>query len=191
MNYYLIDLSAITDPTTAPTWTQKEVDALANRLIASGGLIRPIILRQIPRTVDQYELVEGAFELAAARRAQRSYPREFEMIAAIVIEDAEVENAKAQLKALTPRSTRKAAPPAQIDDATFESAFKSHYFEDRKRQSMRGCYVMREGELLASFGAKHPEWATYEIRPAYERLIERGVISRVRGRDDWNLQWVD
>ncbi|MCT7996182.1 hypothetical protein [Laspinema olomoucense] len=72
----------------------------------------------------------------------------------------------------------------------FVEKFKKFYFEERKRQSLAGTYVMREKEILQKFSQEYNISGDL-LQRYYKRLQEEGLISVVQGREDKNLQWVE
>lgn len=82
---------------------------------------------------------------------------------------------------------------SQETDLAFEEfleKFKKFYFEERKRQSLAGTYVMQEKEILQKFSEEY-NISENLLRRYYKRLQEEGLISVVQGREDKNLQWIE
>ncbi|MDP5015994.1 MAG: chromosome partitioning protein ParB, partial [Dolichospermum sp.] len=74
------------------------LDSLADMIIESGGIIRPLILK--PTGLETYTVVEGNLEYYAAVRAKEKNPRQCEMVNAFVISPKNEETISQQIAAL-------------------------------------------------------------------------------------------
>ncbi|MGL5192971.1 MAG: hypothetical protein ACRC8Y_05150 [Chroococcales cyanobacterium] len=104
---------------------------------------------------------------------------------------SKVKDLRSQLKASkNTTGGKKQSTPKRPTEKEFKDSFRKYYFEDRKRQAMAGTYVMREKEVLKGF-QKKSKLDPSVVQEMYEKLTDEGLISRVRGREDYNLQWID
>jgi hypothetical protein len=72
----------------------------------------------------------------------------------------------------------------------FVDKFRELYFEECKRQSKEGTYVIREGEILNLFFERH-DISDRLLKSYYKRLQSEGFISVLEGRKDKIIQWVE
>lgn len=85
VRFYLVDVKDITPP-SSPSRSQfqeSELEQLANLILTTGCLLKPLILRQ--KGPMSYELIEGHFEYWAAVRAKEKEPIWAEMVGAFVV----------------------------------------------------------------------------------------------------------
>ncbi len=83
MRFYLVDVKDITSDVPRSNFTEAELENLANMILESGGIIRPLILKATG--AENYTVVDGHFEYYAAVRAREKDPRKGEMVNAFVI----------------------------------------------------------------------------------------------------------
>ncbi len=91
-DYYKIDLDSIT--ATNEVEIDGEVLYLAKQMLASGILVRPLVVRQVG--IDEFLLLSGDKEFAAAQQARIDSPHDWEMVPAFVLgrkDSKEVERA--------------------------------------------------------------------------------------------------
>lgn len=96
--YYLVDVKSITSKVSRSQFSVDEIETLAREILAAGGLLSPILLRQTGAA--SYEVLAGDREYYAAVRAREIDPREGEMVNAFVVPEDRVEAAIAQFKSV-------------------------------------------------------------------------------------------
>jgi len=98
MKFYTVDVKNITCDVPHSSFDNHVLDSLADMIIESGGIIRPLILK--PTGLETYTVVEGNLEYYAAVRAKEKNPRQCEMVNAFVISPKSEETISQQIAAL-------------------------------------------------------------------------------------------
>ena len=98
MKFYTVDVKNITCDVPDSNFDNNALDSLANMIIESGGIIRPLILK--PTGLETYAVIEGHLEYYAAVRAKEKNPRQCEMVNAFVISPKNEEIISQQISAL-------------------------------------------------------------------------------------------
>ncbi|MEH2321584.1 chromosome partitioning protein ParB [Nostoc sp.] len=83
MKFYTVDVKNITCNVPPSNFSNDALNSLADMIIESGGIIRPLILKTTG--LETYVVVDGYFEYYAAVRAREKNPRQCEMVNAFVI----------------------------------------------------------------------------------------------------------
>jgi hypothetical protein len=83
MKFYTVDVKNITCDIPPSNFLDDALSSLADMIIESGGIIRPLILKTTG--LETYTVVDGHFEYYAAVRAREKNPRQCEMVNAFVI----------------------------------------------------------------------------------------------------------
>jgi hypothetical protein len=83
MKFYTVDVKNITCDVPQCNFAIDALNSLADMIIESGGIIRPLILKTIG--LETYAVVDGQFEYYAAVKAREKNPRQCEMVNAFVI----------------------------------------------------------------------------------------------------------
>ncbi|MEH2350435.1 MAG: chromosome partitioning protein ParB [Nostoc sp.] len=83
MKFYTVDVKNITCDVPLSNFSNDALNSLADMIIESGGIIRPLILKTTG--LETYAVVDGYFEYYAAVRAREKNPRQCEMVNAFVI----------------------------------------------------------------------------------------------------------
>jgi len=83
IDFYLVDVKNITSPIPRSNFTEGDLENLADMILESGGIIRPLILKATG--LETYTVVDGHFEYYAAVRAREKDPRKGEMVNALVV----------------------------------------------------------------------------------------------------------
>lgn len=103
--YYKVDVVSITSKVPRSEFDVEELDQLAKSILASGGLLSPLLLRQTG--IESYEVIAGDLEYYAAARAKELSPREGEMVNAFIVKKDAQEDALEQFKLLQKASSIK------------------------------------------------------------------------------------
>lgn len=99
MEFYLVDVVAITPPTPEATPSELEkIKHLSESIVESGGLIQPLILCQTDPF--SFALIAGRVEYFAALKAWSLDPRNCEMVNAMVVPAESEEAVTSQLELL-------------------------------------------------------------------------------------------
>lgn len=85
INFSLVDVKSITSEVPRSNFSEADLDSLANIILESGGIIRPLVVKAKARGAETYIVVDGQFEYYAAVRAREINPRKGEMVNAFVI----------------------------------------------------------------------------------------------------------
>jgi hypothetical protein len=99
MEFYLVDIKDISTDVSRSQFANADINALADSILASQGLIHPLVLKQ--QGIDRYTVVTGHLEYYAAARAREKNPRQAEMVNALVISAQMELQVKGQTKLLT------------------------------------------------------------------------------------------
>lgn len=87
IEFYLVDVKNINSDVPRSNFIEGDLENLADRILESGGIIKPLILKNI--SLENYTVVDGHFEYYAAVRAREKDPRKGEMVNAFVISPKE------------------------------------------------------------------------------------------------------
>ncbi len=146
MQFYLVDIKDITSDVPRSNFAESDLDALADIIIETGGIIRPLVIKAI--SPESYTVVDGHFEYYAAVRAKEKNPRKGEMVNAFVIspkiEDLVVKQVAAIERLVFNHKPSKPIPEKVNPDssrlANLElrlekqfNEFKSEFIEERQR----------------------------------------------------------
>ncbi|BAY14478.1 hypothetical protein NIES21_02350 [Anabaenopsis circularis NIES-21] len=83
MKFYTVDVKNINSEVSRSNYTEDALDNLADIIIESGGIIRPLVLKTTG--LETYTVIDGHFEYYAAVKAREKNPRQCEMVNAFVI----------------------------------------------------------------------------------------------------------
>lgn len=93
-----VDIKEIQSSIPRSTFSEDDIDKLADTILKGGGILYPLILKQTD--IDVYEVLDGHFEYYASVKAREKDKRKAEMVNAFVIKAKEEEIIQEQLKAL-------------------------------------------------------------------------------------------
>ncbi|MBD6618114.1 chromosome partitioning protein ParB [Komarekiella sp. 'clone 1'] len=97
MEFYTVDVKNITCEVSRSNFTDDAVNSLADMIIESGGIIRPLILKATG--LETYTVVDGYLEYYAAVKAREKNSRQCEMVNAFVISSKSEEKIAKQVTA--------------------------------------------------------------------------------------------
>jgi hypothetical protein len=121
-----LDIKEIRTDVPRANFTEAKIDQIADLILASGGVIRPLVVKQI--AIDCYELMDGALEYYAAVRAREKDPRRGELVNAFVVPPKAQEVINAQLVSLKEDQPQVASPTALTAPAPDQlSAFITNF----------------------------------------------------------------
>jgi hypothetical protein len=98
IDFFMVDVKDIQVNTTDHNFSPVVIENLANAMLASGGLIKPLILKQVG--LQNYQLIDGLLEYYAALQAKAKDPRKGEMVNAFVISPDQEDLVKQQVTVL-------------------------------------------------------------------------------------------
>ncbi|NET39373.1 MAG: chromosome partitioning protein ParB [Cyanothece sp. SIO1E1] len=99
IDYSLVDVKNISSNSSRSKFSEIELDHLADLILESGGIVRPLILKQ--SGVESYCVIEGDLEYFAAVRAKEKNPAEGEMVNAFIVSSKKEDIIKKQALALS------------------------------------------------------------------------------------------
>lgn len=105
-----LDIKEIRTDVPRANFTDAKIEQMADLILASGGVIRPLVVKQI--AIDCYELMDGALEYYAAVRAREKDPRRGELVNAFVVPPKEQEVIKEQIASLKEEQPQIVSPIA-------------------------------------------------------------------------------
>jgi hypothetical protein len=104
-----VDIANISSDVSKAEFDNSEIERLADLILATGGLIRPLLLRQTSE--DQYIILQGDLEYYAAVRAKEKDLRKAETVNAFIIPEDVRQVALAQLAIVAqPKSSQRSLP---------------------------------------------------------------------------------
>lgn len=98
MRFYLVDVKDINSDVPRSNFAEAELENLADMILESGGIIRPLILKATG--AENYTVIDGHLEYYAAVRAREKDPRKGEMVNAFVISPKNEDIVSKQAEAL-------------------------------------------------------------------------------------------
>jgi DNA uptake protein ComE-like DNA-binding protein len=98
IDFFMVDVKDIQVNTTDHNFPPAIIENLANAILVSGGLIKPLILKQVG--LQSYQLLDGHLEYYAALQAKVKDPRKGEMVNAFVITPDQEDLVKQQVTVL-------------------------------------------------------------------------------------------
>jgi hypothetical protein len=133
MKFYTVDVKNISSNVPAANFANDDLNSLADNIIASGGLIKPLILKMTGLEV--YTVVEGHFEYYAAVRAREKNPRKCEMVNAFVIAAEQEDSVFKQVAAFKESSSLILTETTYRKEVnSLESEFYNEEFTHLKKQ---------------------------------------------------------
>lgn len=105
----LVDLDNITPKVDISEFSADEIENMANLILRTGGIVRPIILKRTG--IESCEIVTGDFEYHATIKASEIDPEHSGMIRGFIITEEEEENVKKQQEILRGLDTPIAESP--------------------------------------------------------------------------------
>ena len=111
-----VDITSISSERSKAEFNDAEIERLADLILATGGLIHPLLLKQI--AVDRYAIVRGDLEYYAAVRAKEKDLHKAETVNAFIVSEAVQQFALAQLETLSStKSTVRSRPLNPVPSA--------------------------------------------------------------------------
>jgi ParB-like nuclease domain len=95
---FFVDVKSISSDLPRSTFAESDLEGLANLILETDGLLRPIIIKQVG--LEQYTVIEGHREYYAAVKAKEQDSKKAEMVNAFVINQKNEQSAIDQLKLL-------------------------------------------------------------------------------------------
>jgi hypothetical protein len=95
---FFVDVKSISSDLPRSTFAESDLDRLADLILETDGLLRPLILKQVG--IEQYTVIEGHREYYAALRAKEKDLKKAEMVNAFLINANSQKSAIEQLKLL-------------------------------------------------------------------------------------------
>lgn len=119
IDFYLVDVKNITSNIPRSSFGEGDLENLADMILESGGIIKPLILKNIG--LEDYTVVDGHFEYYAAVKAREKDPRKGEMVNAFVISPKEEDIVVKQALAIKDMEDADAAKPVKTTTETTNS----------------------------------------------------------------------
>ncbi|MGK7921475.1 MAG: hypothetical protein AB4080_15850 [Trichodesmium sp.] len=114
----LVDLDNITPKVDISEFSADQIENMANLILTTGGVVRPIILKKIG--IESWEVVAGDFEYYATVKALEIDPDFSETIRAFTIKEEQEENIRKQqeiLRVLDSPITESPEVPIDVEDS--------------------------------------------------------------------------
>ncbi|MDY6783204.1 MAG: hypothetical protein SW833_11795 [Cyanobacteriota bacterium] len=102
LNFLTIDLESITSSQLRSSFSEAQLERLADAIIAAGGVASPILLKKTG--FEKYEILERHFEYYGAVRASEKEPKRPELteVNALIVSEADEPAVETQLSAMSP-----------------------------------------------------------------------------------------
>ena len=146
IEFSLVDVKEISSNALRSQFEEDRINNLADSILESGGLLRPLILKQV--SIDEFQVVKGHLEYYAAVRAREKDARAAEMVRAFVIpikaDDDVISKAESQIQKLSQTDFTK---PTKEEPSSDTSAWISS-FETRLSQ-MQEEFGVKQRETSA------------------------------------------
>lgn len=117
IKFFMVDVKDIQVSTKDHNFSPTVIENLADVMLASGGLIKPVILKQVG--LQSYQLIDGHLEYYAALQAKAKDPRKGEMVNAFVISPDQEDLVRQQVTVL--QSAHSISDHAPINSVTMTS----------------------------------------------------------------------
>ncbi|MGL5510346.1 MAG: hypothetical protein ACRDB1_12065 [Microcoleaceae cyanobacterium] len=117
IKFFMVDVKDIQVSTKDHNFSPTVIENLADAMLASGGLIKPVILKQVG--LQSYQLIDGHLEYYAALQAKAKDPRKGEMVNAFVISPDQEDLVREQITVL--QSAHPIPDHAPINSVTITS----------------------------------------------------------------------
>jgi hypothetical protein len=149
---YFIDVKNISSDLPRSSFSELDLDRLADSILATDGLLRPLILKA--SGVEKYTVIEGHREYYAAVKAKEKNLNKAEMVNAFAIESKNQKSAIEQLKLLT------AQQPSPQTSSTIDPAI------DRQKSAKPNPSSNIEQLLPTLLGA-----VSQQVQPIIDQLL--------------------
>ncbi|MGF1512161.1 MAG: hypothetical protein ACFB5Z_00475 [Elainellaceae cyanobacterium] len=124
------DVSEITSEIPRSQFSEEKIEQLADLILQSGGVIRPLVLRQAG--LDSYVVLDGHLEYYAAVRAREKDARRGEMVNAFIISKGDEDAILNQIASLDEATSRTDSDGGISSDSTSaNSRQQSNAFEHK------------------------------------------------------------
>jgi hypothetical protein len=159
--YYLVDVKSIRSNVARSEFKVEDLDRLAQSILASGGLLAPLLLKQVD--AEHYEVLSGDFEYYAAVRAKEIDSRAGEMVNAFIVSPKQQEAAKDQATLLT-KTVDHPTPPVNGGSAIAETRLTN--LESRLDEAIRDLKQAHAADI------KRLEQAISQVKEQLPQPIE-------------------
>lgn len=120
ITFSMVDVQSVDSEVSRSTFSEADLDRLADLILESGGLLKPLVLKKTG--FEKYVVIDGHFEYYAAVRLKEKNPRAGEMVNALIIPpDIDAKAALRQSEALTLVSSPKTPLNPANDTTNLES----------------------------------------------------------------------
>lgn len=103
-----LDVKEIVSDVPRSNFTEEQIEQLADLILEGGGVIRPLVVKQVD--IDRYQLLDGAFEYYGAVRAREKEPRQGELVNAFVVSPKTEAVIHRQIELLQPQDQTETTP---------------------------------------------------------------------------------
>ncbi len=99
----MVDVSSISSRVPRSTFSETELENLAELILATGGILKPVILKKVG--FEKYEVIDGHFEYYASLKASEKDAVKGEIVNSFIITDEQEAAAYQQIQYLQPSSS--------------------------------------------------------------------------------------
>ncbi len=146
IKFLMVDVQSVTSSIPRSNFGEADLDLLADRILESGGILKPLILRKTG--FERYEVIDGHFEYYAAVRAREKNPDEGEMVNALIIPPESEEAVVKQVEALTGLSSPNLQSPKPSETTTSDSRISNIELRMEKQSNEFRAELKREIQIL-------------------------------------------
>jgi hypothetical protein len=117
ISFHFVDVATIRSEVPRSQFLEADLDRLADLILDSGGLVKPITIKQVG--IDDYLVIDGDFEYYAAVRAKEKDSSRGEMVNAFLVKSKNEATVKEQAKFIIKE------PSPTVDNPNFERRINS------------------------------------------------------------------
>jgi len=129
-----VDVKEIRSEVSRSTFSETEIERLADSILEANGILRPLIVKQT--SIESYVVLDGHLEYFAAVRAREKNPRQGEMVNAFVVAVKDESIVQKQIQSLRGGSEKivslEPRETEQSSSSTWISSFETRLSEIRE-----------------------------------------------------------
>jgi hypothetical protein len=164
---FFVDVKSISSDLPRSTFDESDLDRLADLILSTDGLLRPLILKQVG--IEQYTVIEGHREYYAALKAKEKDLKKAEMVNAFVINANSEKSAIDQLKLLV-------ADRPSIGDENQSIDPERDYINDLSLPAISSLISERLQPLYQELAEQKRMFAAMTEKNTIDRLADRQTI---------------
>lgn len=175
----LVDVKNISSSISRSTFSESELEVLAQMILDIGGLVSPVVLK--PVGPERYAVIEGDLEYYAAVRAKEINPRKGEMVNALIVSPKNEEIASRQIQATKKKNSPNSSNNVNSNEVEIYLKNLEIQFEKRLNQ-LRDEYRENKLEIVQRIDQIEHR-IPKEVHPldAFNGLSQSDLTAKLRG----------